>query len=63
MNRNNSVDSITFNFNTWQIDDFIIKAAELEKEGYRITTFTVNDISYSQSTEPEAPYHVTFTKR
>ena len=57
-----SVDSITFHFNAYQVDDFIIKAAELEKEGYKLVNFEADDISYSVLAAPKSPYHATFHK-
>lgn len=62
MVNNKKVDSITFHFNAYQVDDFIIKAAELEKEGYKLINFDVDNISCSILTEPEPPYHATFHK-
>lgn len=59
---NKEVDSITFHFNANQVDDFIIKAARLEEQDYRILNFEVDNISYSILNEPDPPYHVTFHK-
>ena len=61
-NKTNEVDSITFHFNYYQVDDFIIKAAELEKQGYKLSNFKADNISYSILTEPDPPYHATFHK-
>lgn len=59
---NKEVDSITFHFNSNQVDDFIIKAAELEKQGYKILEFKTDNISYSIFEEPDPPFHATFRK-
>ena len=60
---NNKVSKIEFHITYNQLEDFILRAAELIKDNYEIEQIKVDPISIGYLTEPEPPYHITFVKR
>lgn len=60
---NNKVSKIEFHITYNQLEDFILRAAELIKDNYEIEQIKVDPISVSYLTEPEPPYHIIFVKR
>ena len=60
---NNKVSKIEFHITYNQLEDFILRAAELIKDNYEIEQIKVDSISASYLTEPEPSYHITFVKR
>ncbi len=57
------VSKIEFHITYNQLEDFILRAAELIKDNYEIEQIDVNSMSIGCLTEPEPPYHITFIKR
>lgn len=57
------VSKIEFHITYNQLEDFILRAAELIKDNYEIEQIKVDSVSISYLTEPEPPYHITFIKR
>ena len=57
------VSKIEFHITYNQLEDFILRAAELIKDNYEIEQINVDSISIGYLTEPEPPYHITFIKR
>ena len=60
---NNKVSKIEFHITYNQLEDFILRAAELIKDNYEIEKIQVDPISISYFTESEPPYHIIFAKR
>lgn len=54
---------IEFHINCYELDDFILRAAELIKEGYKLHTIKQDDLTisyYSSNSEP--CIHITFRR-
>ena len=65
MKKHNFVDTIAFDLYRWQLDDFIIKAAKLEKEGYKVVNVELDehaDLGVKEIFQTP-PIHITFKKQ
>lgn len=57
------VSQIEFHITFHELEDFILRAAELIQEGYSLENIRIDDMSFSRDTEPEPPIHIIFVKR
>lgn len=57
------VSEIEFHITAYEWEDFILRAAELIKEGYSLKCIRYDDLSFSINTKPEPPIHITLIKR
>ena len=59
----NKVSEIEFHIIQEEVDDFILRAAELIKDGYRMTKMSSDPFTLSYHTIITEPYiHITFRK-
>lgn len=63
MFNNNKVSKIEFHIKHYELEDFILRAAKLIEDGYRIERINVDSIKVNYFEEPEPPYHIVFTKK
>lgn len=59
---NNKVSKIEFHITSYEGEDFILRGAELIKEGYLLESISFDDLSLSYHTKQEPSIHVVFTK-
>ena len=59
---NNKVSKIEFHINYYEYEDFILRAAELIKEGYSLESIRYDELSVSYYKEQDPPIHIVFTK-
>ena len=61
---NDNVSKIEFHITFHELEDFILRAAELIQEGYSLENIRIDDMSFSRDTiEPEPPIHIILTRR
>jgi len=58
----NKVSEIEFHITEKELEDFILRAAELIKDGYRLYSFQSDGITYSYNVCPEPYLHIKFTR-
>ena len=59
---NNKVSKIEFHISYYECEDFILRAAELIKEGYSLESIRYDELSVSYYKEQDPPIHIVFTK-
>ena len=59
---NNKVSKIEFHITCYEWEDFILRAAELIKDGYSLESVRYDDFSFSYYSEQDPPIHIVFTK-
>lgn len=57
------VSQIEFHITHDELDDFILRAAELIKEGYSIEKIKTDPVEISINHYPEPPIHILLTRR
>lgn len=62
MLKNKKVSKIEFHITYYEWEDFILRSAELIKDGYSLVSIRYDDLSFSYCTEQEPPIHIVFTK-
>ena len=58
----NKVSKIEFHITAYEQEDFILRAAELIKEGYSLESIRYDELSVSYYGEQDPPIHIVFTK-
>ena len=56
------VAKIEFHITSYEFEDFILRAAELIKEGYSMEKIKTDPVEISINHYPEPPIHITFVK-
>ena len=56
------VSEIEFHITAYEIEDFIVRAAKLVKDGYKVKNIRLDDFAFSIAQEIEPPIHITFKK-
>jgi len=59
---NNKASKIEFHITHYEWEDFILRGAELIKEGYSLETIRYDDFAFSYYSEHDPQVHIVFTK-